>query len=1242
MGLQYFPIAILIVILVSSCADPDADFSLPEWHEEAGYRWAELKVPARGEPGFELLSSSRTGIQFMNTLTEQHIIDNRVVLNGSGVALGDVTGNGFTDIYFCRLDGPNVLYKNLGNFQFEDMTEYAGVGLPDQFSTGAVFADLNGNGYLDLIVTSIDAPNRVFFNDGTGKFTERENALQTDRNYGSTSIAVADINGNGALDIYITNYKERSVRDIYPYEDQFRFIIERVDGEYRVTEKFRDHYSIDVRDSILVWVETGEPDLLYLNDGNGSFTQVSLTSGVFQDENGSPITEDLLDWGLHAKFHDITGNGYPDLYVCNDFESPDRIWINNGDGTFRLIPPLAIRKTSVSSMAVDFSDINRNGHTDIFVIEMLSREHSKRMRQMGTTAPSPQPPGAIENRPQYLGNVLQMNRGDNTYAEIAEFSGVRRSDWSWGTLFLDVDLKGYEDILITTGHHYDVQDFDANNLIRNRLAMGVLDPTRSMLYYPKLEEQNVIFRNKGNLQFEKVSTEWGFTGLDVSHGMAMGDLNNNGVPDIVVNKLGYPPGVYRNKTNAPRVAVRLRGLSPNTQGIGSKITFHGGPVLQTKEVVAGGSYLSGNDPLYVFATGDENEEFTIEVEWRSGKRSVVNGARKNRIYEIDESAAVSVREQKIVDTTVPFFENVSHLIHHTHHEDRYDDFRRQPLLPLRLSQPGPGIAWSDIDGNGYDDLIITTGKGGSPAVFKNNQGRSFTEVQADPLTSVNANDQTGVIAWKSAGGNTNIIVAENHYESEGRQSDAVKIYSHRNGIFELVDSLAGDNSCTGPVALGDYSGNGYPDLFVGGRVIPGRYPEPASSRLYINTGDRFILDEENTRILNNVGLVSGAVFSDLDGSGSPELILAIRWGPVKIFKFQNGELTDMTGEFGFDKYVGWWNGVTTGDINGNGRPDIIATNWGLNHPYHIVDDHPVRVFYDDFSGDGNIDIIEAYYDDHMNELVPRRGYSIVGESLPFIREHIHTYARYAESSLNDIFGNALNNVREVKAATFEHMIFFNQGDMFEAAALPQKAQFAPAFAVAVADLNGNGHEDVFISQNFFAYHLETPRNDAGRGLWLRGDGTGNLEPVPGHISGIQVYGEQRGAALADFNNNGKIDIIISQNAAQTVLYQNTGAKPGLRVRLEGEDGNPSAIGAAMRIIYNDDEPGPVRSVHAGSGYLSQNSVTQVLGLRDDPKAIWIRWPGGSETTSEIPSGARDIVVRFDGNVTVKPTDIADK
>lgn len=1018
MDLHYFPIAILIVLLISSCADTDADSGHLEWQDDGGYRWAELKVPSGGEPGFEPLDSSQTGISFMNTLTEVQIVDNRVLLNGSGVALGDVTGNGFTDIYFCRLDGPNVLYKNLGNFQFEDITDYAGIGLPDQFSTGAVFADLNGNGYLDLIVTSIDSQNRIFFNDGSGKFTERVNALETDRNYGSTSIAVADINGNGALDIYITNYKERSVRDIYPYEDQFRFIIERVDGEYRVTEKFRDHYSIDIRDSILVWVETGEPDLLYLNDGSGTFTRGSLTSGVFRDENGYPITEDLLDWGLHAKFHDITGNGYPDLYVCNDFETPDRIWLNNGDGTFRLIPRTAIRKTSVSSMAVDFSDINRNGFTDIFVIEMLSREHSKRMRQMGTTAPSPQPPGAIENRPQYLGNVLQLNRGDNTFAEIAEYSSVRRSDWSWGTLFLDVDLNGYEDILITTGHHYDVQDFDANNLIRNRLAMGVLDPTRSMLYYPKLEEQNVIFRNKGNLQFEDVSGEWGFTGFDVSHGIAMGDMNNNGSLDIVVNKLGYTAGIYRNKT------------------------------------------------------------------------------------------------------------------------------------------------------------------------------------------------------------------------------DAVKIFSHRNGVFELVDSLTGDNSCTGPVALGDYSGNGYPDLFVGGRVIPGRYPEPASSRLYTNTGDSFIIDEENTRILQDIGLVNGALFSDLDGDGIPELILAIRWGPVKIFKVQNGKLVDMTGEYGLDKYIGWWNGVTTGDINGNGRPDIIATNWGLNHPYHIVDGYPVQIYYDDFTGDGTIDIIETYYDPYMKEFVPRRGYSITGESLPVIREHIQTYARYAESGVQEIFRERLDNTREVQATTFEHKIFFNQGDRFEAASLPQKAQLAPAFAVAVADLNGNGYEDVFVSQNFFAYHLETPRSDAGRGLWLRGDGTGNLEPVPGHISGIQVYGEQRGAALADFDNDGRVDIAISQNAAATVLYKNTGAQPGLRARLDGRDENPSAIGAVMRVVY-ENEMGPARTIHAGSGYLSHNSVTQVLGLRDEPKAILIRWPDGSETTSDIPPGVRDIVVRFDGSLTVNRTDVAD-
>lgn len=492
----------------------------------------------------------------MNQLTDDQIAENRNLLNGSGVAVADVTGNGFPDIYFSRLDGSNILYENLGGFQFHDITEKAGIALEDQFSTGVLFHDLNGNGHQDLVVTSIDGPNRLFFNRGDGTFDEQPGALATDRNYGSKSIAVGDLTGNGAPDLYIVNYKLRSVRDIYPNENDFQDILMEVDGEFQLRPKFNEHYTLDQRDQFILWFETGEPDLIFFNDGHGNFEQADLTSGIFLTEHGEPITQPLTDWGLHVRIDDITQNGLQDIYVANDFESNERIWINQGDGTFQALSTLAKRKSSLSSMAVEFTDINRDGLRDVFVVEMLSRSHSLRHKQMSTMAPSPQPLGVIDNRPQYLGNTLFLNRGDGTYAEISEYAGLRRSDWSWSISAMDVTLNGYEDLLITNGHYLDVQDSDANLYIRSQIDAGQMDMSRSMLSYRRLLNQNAAFQNNGDLTFTDMSMKWGFKDRDISHGMAVADLNNDGYLDLVVNRLGAEAAIYRNRSNRPRVMVR--------------------------------------------------------------------------------------------------------------------------------------------------------------------------------------------------------------------------------------------------------------------------------------------------------------------------------------------------------------------------------------------------------------------------------------------------------------------------------------------------------------------------------------------------------------------------------------------------------------------------------------------------------------------------------------------------------------
>jgi hypothetical protein len=974
--------------------------------------------------------------------------------------------------------------------------------------------------------------------------------------------------------------------------------------------------------------EYGEPDQLYLNDGSGHFTPVSWTNGAFLDEDGKPLTAPPMDWGLAAAFRDLNGDGAPDLYVCNDYWSPDRIWINDGHGKFRAIERLSIRHTSASSMGVDFADVTRSGRMDFFVVDMLSRDPRLRNRQMWAQTPVEMPIGAIDNRPQIMRNTLSLNRGDGTFAEVAEYAGLAGSEWSWSPVFIDVDLDGYEDLLITSGHVKDVQDLDAAAQIeaRERQSAGAKRSREEFIqakienarFYPRLETPIVAFRNLGNLRFQEMTTNWGTAAPGVHHAIAMADFDGDGDLDFVVNNLGSAAAIYRNDTSAPRVMVRLNGAPPNMQGIGAAVTLMGGAVpAQMQEIASGGHYMSGSEACLVFAANRSSTPMQIKVRWRNGETTELKDVRANRCYEIDEQNSPTISDQQGAAPSPPaLFEDVSHLIAHEHHEEPFNDYQRQPLLPRKLSQLGPGVAWFDLDSDGWEDLVIGSGKGGALAVFKNDGKGGFQRVAG--YTQPVARDQTGIVVYNAAPGRAAILTASANYEDGLSSGASVKEYTPSGALTDLV---AGMTSSAGALAMADIDGDGDLDLFVGGAVIPARYPEPASSRVYVNENGTFKLQQE----LVNVGLVRGAVWSDLDEDGFPDLILACEWGPIRVFHNNKGKLDEVTAPLGFAKYIGWWTGVTVGDFDGDGKMDIAAANWGLNSPYKPVPDRSIRLYYGDFMMRNAVDLVEAEWDAEGRAEIPRRNRHMLGLALPDLAQRFPTHYLFSQASIEQVLGPSFAQAKQVEANFLNSAVFLNRGDHFELSILPMEAQLAPAFAVNVADFDGDGHEDLFLSQNFFANAPDIPRADAGRGLILLGDGAGGFKALSGAESGLKIYGEQRGAAVCDFDHDGRTDLVVTQNGAKTVLLRNTRGSKGLRVKLNGAPANPQGFGATIRIKASG-KLGPARQVSAGSGYFSQDGSCEILTLGSNASECIVTWPGGKKTSIPLASGSLEATV----------------
>ncbi len=1219
--------------VLAACRDSPPPVSIA-WADKDGYR--ERPLSFRGEPlsrsdggsggRFTSLSSSRTGIAATPVISAEALLANRTLAHGAGVALGDVDGDGWADIYICMLDRPNVLYRNMGGWRFEDVTARSNAGLPGRVSRGAVMADADGDGDLDIFVAVHGGTNALLANDGSGVFSEGEPGFEGA--YGSSTLALADIDGDSDLDAYFANYKTIQGDDLFsPAERGLRGHVERVDGELVVMPPFDEHYKLEVAGERSLRFELADPDELYLNDGSGRFERVAMDGGTFRTAEGETISTVPRDWGLVARFFDADDDGDPDLYVANDFGSRDGFWFNEG-GRFVAASGLALRTESASSMGVDFSDIDGDGDTDFVTTEMLAFEQERRRLQVPIEPPAWTPPGGYATRVSAARNTLQLNRGDGTYAEVARAAGVNASEWTWGAIFLDVDLDGREDLLVTNGHAWDPLDGDTQEALR-RGAVRV-EWREELGVFPPLRQRNLAFRNLGGT-FQEMSRRWGYgTEPDVSHGIAAADLDRDGDRDLVVTRLGEPPSVLRNDAGGARVALRVLGEPGNTQAVGARVALAGGAVpAQTRQVTSGGMYLSGSAPGFTFAMGDRAEA-TATITWPSGRQRTI-AVVANHGYEVmppppDTSSSLAGQAGDASAASLsgdfPLFSPAESVA--THRDVEFDEIARQPLIPVELSRGGPGVAWADADGDGDPDLLVGAGKGHAVQVVTNVAGRLAGPA---PLGGPAPGDYTSIVALPGAGGRPAVIAGVSSWEAAS-SAEAVAIVplarlDGRTGSMDIEPSPG----ATGPLAAADVDGDGDIDLFVGARATPGAYPLPVGSRIILAESEGVWAAGRRDAALPPTGLVSGAVFSDADDDGDPDLLLAVDWGPIRLLENDAGRFTDKTDEWGLGEIAGRWNGIAVGDLNGDGLPDLVATGWGNNTGRMATPLRPAGVIASDFDGNGLVDLIE-YESDPAGARRPVRDFIALSGALPFIRRSVPTFEAFARASVDDLLGSGRSRLYEARVTTLRHTVFLNRGTTYEARPLPESVQLAPAFGVVVADFDRDGAEDIFLGQNYLAAPPGLPRHDAGRGAVLLGDGRGDFRPLDARESGVVVWGDARGAAVADFDGDGRWDLAVGQNGGETLVFRGRGGEAALRVRVGGGTaGAGGVVGARLRPRYADGAEGPAREIRIGSGYWSMNGVVQLFGRAEEIDAVVVRWPDGSEEEFEAPDGVREVVLR---------------
>ncbi|MGK0184471.1 MAG: hypothetical protein ACI9R3_000237 [Verrucomicrobiales bacterium] len=1207
-GCQLLPVCALVLFFQScdesqrkpeTLAKSEESESRPTLVREALLKRAERDQNA---PLFYEVPGNESGISFQNPLDTSHPLK-RLYQSGfacGGVAIGDLDGDELPEIFFASGPESNRLYKQSGKLRFDDVTETAGVGGGNDWGAGVTFVDIDGDRDLDIYLCNYNSPNALFINESAMVFREAAAEYGLDIVDASLMPSFCDYDNDGDLDCWLLAnrlYRAGGRPSEPPY------FVDKETGRAQVKPEYADYYAITYTGGTSYSIDDyGRPDSLLRND-DGKFINASATAGIT-----------LNGFGLSATWWDFNEDGWMDIYVCNDFLDPDRLFKNNGDGTFTNVIEETMNATPWFSMGSDIGDVDNNGRIDLVALDMAATTHYKSKMGMGEMGRLRERVESVRPR-QLMRNVCYLNTGTSRFIESAQLSGISNTDWSWAPKLADFDEDGRIDLFVSNGMSRNFNNSDYQIEKSKLIGKTQWDHYENT---PPMPEQNKAFKNLGDLEFEDTSKKWGLDHTGMSYGAAYGDLDRDGDLDLVIANLDEPASIYRNDSfGSNTIVIQLAGATKNTFGIGVSVRIETeSGAKHVRQLVPATGFLSCNLPEVTIGMGSDTHVNKMTITWPGGSMQEFTDLEAGNRYTISEEPAIPSFAAS--DTPLPLFLRSKVLDGLVHTESSFEDFDRQPLLPNKLSQLGPGLAWADVDNDGDDDLYIGGSRNIGGAVLLNEGPDSngvcqFVLPSTKPFIDDAQSENMGCLFLDADGDkDLDLFVANGSYEyKEGDPLLQNNLYlNDGSGNFvkapQALPDLRDSSSC---VVGADFDRDGDEDLFIGSRVIPGKYPEPAQSRLLINEGNsegaKFV-----ERNLSVQGLVTGALWSDADNDGWLDLLVTSEWGPIRFFKNQNGTLEEKTKEADLGDLPGWWNSIAGADIDGDGDIDYAVANWGLNTKYHASPKKPALLYYGDYTGSGKKSLVEAKYEEGV--LLPIRGKSCSTGAMPHLAEKFGTFHSFASASLQEIYSPAsLKTAQTFTATTLESGILINDGNArFRFAPLPNLAQISPAFGLTFLDANADGMIDLFVAQNFFGPQFETGPYSSGLSILMIGRGDGTFDPMLPDKSGIIVPGDATASTLVDFNRDGRLDIAVAQNNGPLLTFESSSAESGKFLKVHF---GKNSAGARILAVFESGK-NVVQEVYSGSGYLSQNPRSIVLTLGTDKvKKLVVRWPDGKTT-----------------------------